>query len=167
MTATSRTGLSGWYDALQIRRARRAYTSVSGWHSAEPGYAGLLAELRWGLENLTPETRKRADNDLLTAILFGRASVATIRLLGALFPKGMARLFAAVSPWALYFLVDEIERTGPYTETVPACRFNLEGGEDLCLQVCQAPVERFFKEMDVPVFLTPDLTAHRCSWRYV
>lgn len=167
MDTAARSGLSGWYDAMQIRRARRAYTAVSEWHSPEPGYDGLIQELTWGLANLDDDVRKQADDDLLTAILFGKVSVSIIRALGATFPKVMARIFAFASPWALYFLVNQIDRTGPYTESVPACRFNLTGGEDLCLQVCKAPVERFFKAMDVPVFLTPDLAEHSCSWKYV
>ena len=155
-----------WYGRWQIRRLRRAYTGVSGWRSDQPGYAGFIAELHWGLAHLPPAQRIEADDAVFRAVLFGPVMVWIYRRLGTWFPRLTTRIFTLVTPWAFSFLTGPLQVTGARTLVVPACRFHREGGDALCHQVCRDPVHRYFTAMRVPLTLSPDAASLRCGWRY-
>lgn len=155
-----------WFGGWQIRRLRRAYTGVSRWKSDQPGYAGFVAELQWGLANLPVAQRTKADDAVFRAVLFGPVMVWLFRELGTWLPQLTTRVFTLVTPWAFSFLTGPMERTGARTIHVPACRFHREGGEALCHHVCRDPVHRYFTWMRVPLTLSPDRASLRCGWRY-
>jgi hypothetical protein len=167
MTAgCDRGGIGRPCDRVQIRRLRRAYCGVSGWCSPAAGYAGLIAELRWGWDHLGTERRRRADTALLEAIFAGRIGVALLRGAARLWPGVTARLLARFAPWWLYFLIGASVRSGAVELSLPCCRFAAEGGRMLCLNVCRAPTERFAAALGVPARLDPDLASYRCRWRF-
>lgn len=154
------------YGRWQIRRLRRAYTGVSGWHSPLEGYDGFVQELQWGLENLSPERREQADNAVLTAVLFGKFFVRLIRGVATWFPNLVARLFDFFTPTYFGFLIGPATRVGSVGLEIPVCRFESAGGRPLCLQVCRARTQVFFDRMRVPLAMTPDMQSHSCHWRY-
>ena len=154
------------YGHFQIARMRRAYTSVSGWHSELAGYEGFVAELRWGLNRLDSDARDRADRAVLTAVLGGTLPVAAIRRLAELAPGGMAWVFAEATPEAFGFLVGKVEREGDDQLRIPRCRFVSTAGRRVCLEVCRTPTERYFGNLGIPLKMTPDMHSFECHWRY-
>ena len=154
------------YDRWQIRRLHRAYTRVSGRDSGLLGYEGFVTDLDWGLTELTPEVRERADEAVLNTVLGGRWAVFLIRCLAAILPKAMARVFARLTPLAFGFLIGYCERTDTYKLYLPDCRFVRTGGRPLCLHICRAPTQEFFESMGVPLEMEPDLDSFQCHWHY-
>jgi hypothetical protein len=167
MTTPQRTEpAESCYGRFQIARMRHAYTSISGWRSDVPGYDGLIAELRWGLNNLDPAKRHRADRAVLTAVLGGEIPVTAIHLFGAFAPDAMAWLFAETTPDAFGFLVGKMERDGADALRIPRCRFASTAGRRVCLEVCRAPTQKFFNGIDIPLTMTPDMHSFECHWHY-
>jgi hypothetical protein len=156
------------HDHWRLRRFRRAYTKVSGQRSGKPGYAGLIEELRWGLEQLDPRTRERADEAVLRESFYGPLALAVLGTLGRVDSKRVARLLASGAPISLRFLVGEIERSDdePTVNHVPDCRFRREGGERLCREVCQRPTEAFARARGLPIVFEPHAEGHACRWTW-
>jgi hypothetical protein len=155
-----------WFGRMQIHRLRKAYVGVSDWKSDLPGYSGFIAELQWGLANLSEAQREQADDAVFRAVLFGPVMVWLFRIMGKRFPQTTARLFTLTTPMAFSFLTGRIHGTGKFSLQVPDCRFHRQGGNALCHHVCRDPVHRYFSWMNVPLTLKPDDTSFECQWRY-
>jgi hypothetical protein len=103
---------------------------------------------------------------VLRVLFLGRVSTAALRWCGRRMPDRTRRVLAALSPFALAWLVGEVRWTGPGRNVVPACRFRAEGGPALCAEVCRRPTERFCAEAGFPVSLAPDPGSLRCDWTW-
>ena len=154
------------YDRFVVSRARDAYTSVSGWRSKAGGFEGMVEEMRWGLGNLSDDTREAADNRVLETIFFGRACLAALARFHRRFPLVARTAMARASPFALHWLVGEIELGTGATNFLPRCEFRRAGGEELCERVCRRPTETFCRTRGFPVTLRPRRGSLGCDWRW-
>jgi len=154
------------YGRWQLRRIRRAYSNVSGWHSPIRGYEGFVEELQWGLENLPPKVQARAVHAILVTAFMGHIPVAVLTVVSGFFPRPMARIVTWITPAAFSYLVGPVVRTGGDALDIPKCRFVEEGGDRICLEVCQAPTQAFFERVNVPLAMEPNLETFDCRWRY-
>lgn len=167
MSATQRQGSEeSCYGQFQISRMRHAYTSISGWHSQLPGYDGFVEEVRWGLNHLADDVRRRADHAVLTAVLGGRLPSTAIHVLAELAPDTVAWLFAELTPEAFGFLVGKLQRESDDRLHIPRCRFVSTAGRRVCLDVCRTPTQRFFRNLGIPLTMKPDMHSFECNWHY-
>jgi hypothetical protein len=126
----------------------------------------MVEEMRWGLENLSPEVRDAADHRVLETIFFGRAGVAILAGFQRRFPAIAAIAMARASPLALHWLVGEIQVGPGATNSLPQCEFRTAGGETLCDSVCRRPTESFCRASGLPVTLRPRQGTLGCDWRW-
>jgi len=154
------------FDRSRIRAARAAYTAVSGWRSQRDGFLGMVDEMQWGLEQLSPEQRDRADHRVLSSIFFGRAGLLALAAARAGAPGLTARTMAWSAPAALRWLVGEITTPEATRNELPRCEFRRVGGDSLCQQVCRRPTERFCASYVVSVRLDPEPNSLRCRWSW-
>ncbi len=158
--------LDRWFDGIQVRRARRAYTGVSARPAPAPGYAGMVAEMRRGLAELDEATRGRADDAVFDTIFFAPVGLAVLRAAARRWPDATARLAARAAPTTLRWLVGEVRYVAPAANHVPACAFRVAGGPDLCEHVCRRPTEAFLARQGLPIRFAPDPASQGCDWSW-
>lgn len=153
------------FGLRQIERVRRAYTSASEHRSERPGYAGMLEEMQWGLQNLEPARRDEADRRALEAMFIGPRTVKALGRLAGWAPRLTPALMAWGTPIALGWLVGEV-RTEGTTNHLPQCSFRAGGGQALCEHVCRRPAEAFCTSRVARVRLDPDPDSMACTWSW-
>lgn len=160
---TSAPDSSSLLDRLLLRWFRRNHGRIVGHRSSEPGYAGMIEEVRALVDH---DDAASIDGKVRSALraFITRPVTRLVHRLARRWPQRADATFFGSTPLFFRWLVGPIDRTGDRELTVRDCRFLADGGPSACRHACQVPTEGFFSdELAIPLRLTPDLERGTCA----